>query len=108
MLLAMSTTIAAAPLVAELSSAKTVAATGGRIIGAAVACELDARRIMETSKAVYREIDERAVDKDDSAGARIAFALAFDSGGDEVSSGRTSCADVRDAFRSLEQELAAE
>lgn len=90
---------------AALSNAETIAALAGRIIGAAKACGVDAGRLTRAAETIFKVVEARAVDEDDNGRAIVLFPTTFNAGVGEVSSGRTTCGQARDAFDQLERQF---
>ena len=90
------------PAFADLSNAETIAAGSGRIIGAAKACDVDGSRLRALGEKVFAVLNVRAKSERDQGSATGIFASTYNTGIDQVASGKIKCAAARSAFKDLE------
>lgn len=97
--------INAAPAFAQMTNAETIATLGGRILGTAKACGFDGSRVARTGERVLKVVNIRSKSDRERGSATALFASAYNSGVDEVGSGRTTCRQARTAFEDIENKF---
>lgn len=89
----------------QLSNAQTIATTGGRIVGAARECGLDDTQVSRAGAKVLIVSKSRVKPGERGGSPDTLFSIAYDQGRNEVATGRTGCATVRESFRDLNMQL---
>jgi len=82
-----------------------VADLGGRIIGSARACGINAERIRKTSERLISLMGSNAVSQAEKDAARKQFAAAQGAGAEEVRGERSKCQAVHVEFSEMEVKL---
>ena len=79
---------------------------GGRIVGAAKACAINAERVRKAGEKVLLLVKSKAGSQAEQQSAAAAFASAQKVGHDDVRSEKTRCTDVHVEFSEIEVKLA--
>ena len=90
---------------AQTSSVEMAAMLGGRIIGAAKACGINAERIRRTSERLGSVIGSNAASPAERDAAKSQFTASQSAGSDEVRSERSLCHGVHVDFSEMEVKL---
>lgn len=93
------------PLHAQTTNLEMVAMFGGRIIGAAKACGINAERIRRTSGRLRNLIDQKATSGQERESASRLLASSQAAGTEEVRSERSRCSGVHVDFSEIEIKL---
>lgn len=96
---------AAPPVLAQSSNVEMVAELGGRIIGAAKACGLNAERIRRTSERLVSVMDSNASSPAEREAVRAQFLRSQGPGAEEVRGERSKCQTVHVEFSEMEIKL---
>ncbi|MBS0337285.1 MAG: hypothetical protein JSS40_10830 [Proteobacteria bacterium] len=94
-----------APAHAEASNVELVAIMGGRIIGAAKACSINAERIRKTADRMLAVVNSRATSEAERKSALGYFETAQGAGAEQVRSERSRCNDIHVDFSEIEVKL---
>jgi hypothetical protein len=94
-----------APAHAEASNVELVAMMGGRIIGAARACSINAERIRKTTDRMLALVSARAASEAERKSALGFFETAQGAGADQVRSEKSRCNDIHVDFSEIEVKL---
>jgi hypothetical protein len=94
-----------APAHAEESNVELVAMMGGRIIGAARACNINAERIRKTADRMLAVVSARAGSEAERKSALGYFETAQGAGAEQVRSERSRCNDIHVDFSEIEVKL---
>lgn len=95
----------ASPALAQSSQVEMVAELGGRIIGAAKACGLNAERIRRTSERLGSVMSSNASSPAERDSAKALFAASQSAGAEEVRGERSKCQFVHVEFSEMEVKL---
>ncbi len=96
---------AAQPALAQSSNVEMAAELGGRIIGAAKACGLNAERIRRTSERLMSVMDSNVSSPAEREAARTLFLKSQGPGAEEVRGERSKCQTVHVEFSEMEIKL---
>lgn len=97
--------LGAAPVLAETSNLEMVAMVGGRIIGAAKACNINADRVRKTSERMLAVVSARAANETERKSAAGYFESAQAVGVEQVRSERSRCNEIHVDFSEIEMKL---
>lgn len=89
----------------EASNVELVAMMGGRIIGAAKACSINAERVRRTSERLLGIVNAKASSNAEKQSARAYFEQAQSAGAEQVRSERSRCSEVHVDFSEIEVRL---
>lgn len=95
----------AAPATAQESSVELAAMLGGRIIGAAKACGINAERVRRVSDRLLSLVGSRADTPAEREGAKKLFATAQASGAEQVRFEKSKCSETHVSFSEMEVKL---
>ena len=90
---------------AQATNAELLATYGGRIIGNAKACRINAERIRRTTEKVLLLVKSKALSAAEQDSVTDLFAAAQKSGADEVRAQKVRCQDVHVEFSEVEIKL---
>lgn len=88
------------------TNVQTIAGFGGRIVGAARACNVDGARLRTTTEKLFAVINARSESESEIAQATGLFASTLNRGATEVANG-VPCSDAIRAYESIERRFAA-
>lgn len=94
-----------APAHAEGSNVELVAMMGGRIIGAARACSINAERIRRTADRMLAVVSARAASEAERKSALGYFETAQGAGAEQVRSEKSRCNEIHVDFSEIEVKL---
>lgn len=95
----------AAPAHAETSNLEMVAMVGGRIIGAAKACNINADRVRKTSERMLAVVSAKAATEAERKSAAGYFEAAQAVGVEQIRSERSRCNEIHVDFSEIEMKL---
>lgn len=95
----------AAPAIAQESSVELAAMLGGRIIGAAKACGVNAERVRRVSDRLMSVVGSKAETSAEKENAKKLFATAQASGADQVRFEKSKCSETHVSFSEMEVKL---
>lgn len=84
-----------------MTNAETIAALGGRVIGAANVCGANSNEVRRLTEKVINTASSRAKTGAEKSRVFTLFMDAVNIGGIQVSSGRVKCSEARSAFYDL-------
>ena len=90
---------------ADATSAELAAMLGGRIIGAAKACGVNAERVRRTSERLMSVVGSKASSAAERENTRSYFALSQATGSEQVRSERSKCSEIHVSFSEMEVKL---
>ena len=97
--------LGAAPANAEATSVEQAAMLGGRIIGAAKACGINAERVRRVSDRLLAVMNAKAGSAAERASAKDHFASAQTTGAEQMRFERSKCSEVHVGFSEIEVKL---
>ena len=95
----------ATPVHAQASSVEQAAALGGRIIGAAKACGINAERVRKVSERLMSVVGSRADTPAERENAKQLFTAAQPSGAEQVRFEKSRCSETHVSFSEMEVKL---
>lgn len=90
---------------AEPSNLELVAMVGGRIVGAAKACNINADRIRKTSERMLAVVNAKAVSEAERKSAARYFESAQAAGAEQIRSEKSRCNEIHVDFSEIEVKL---
>jgi hypothetical protein len=97
--------LCATPANAEATSVEQAAMLGGRILGAAKACGINAERVRKVSERLLSVMNARADSAAERASAKDHFASALTAGAEQMRFERSKCSEVHVHFSEIEVKL---
>lgn len=97
--------LAALPLHAQTTNLEMVALSGGRLIGAATACGINAARVRKTSDRLLWLVNEKADSAKEKESAAKLFTSAQGAGAAEIRLEKSNCAGIHVEFSEIEVRL---
>jgi hypothetical protein len=95
----------AAPAAAQETSVELAAMLGGRIIGAAKACRVNAERVRRVSDRLMSVVGSKADTEVEKENAKKLFATAQAAGADQVRFEKSKCSETHVSFSEMEVKL---
>jgi hypothetical protein len=96
---------AIAPAQAEATGLETASLLGGRIVGAAKACGINAERIRRTSERMLHVVNNKAGSEIERTTATNYFVVGQETGTEQVREDRTRCSAIHVDFSEIEVKL---
>lgn len=97
--------VATTGVMAQLSNAESIAALGGRILGAAKACGVSGSDTAAVGEKILKTASARAGSEKERGAVLLLFTDTYNVGAAQVSSGAVKCSDARSAFRDLQRRV---
>ena len=97
--------IGAMPAMAEQTGVEQASIAGGRIIGAAKACGVNAERVRKVSDRLLSVIGARAESAAERESAKSYFFSAQTAGAEQIRSERSKCSEIHVSFSEIEVKL---
>jgi len=97
--------IGATPAMAEQTGVEQASIAGGRIIGAAKACGVNAERVRKVSDRLLSVIGARAESAAERESAKSYFLSAQTAGAEQIRSEKSKCSEIHVSFSEIEVKL---
>jgi hypothetical protein len=94
-----------APAQADATGLETAAMLGGRIVGAAKACGINAERIRRTSERMLSVVNNKAATDTERSTATSYFAVGQATGAEQARAERSRCTGIHVDFSEIEVKL---
>ena len=91
--------------IGQTTNVELAGAMGGRIIGAAKACGINAERVRRTSERLMSVLYSKATSAEESKSAKDYFVAAQSAGTEQVRSERSKCSEIHVDFAEIEIRL---